>query len=92
MDAFAAGVFSRGDATLFRPLLDSLLRHDEYLVFADFQAYIDAQDQVDRLYRDPEAWTRMSILNTARSGYFSSDRTIREYAQDIWNLKPVTVK
>jgi starch phosphorylase len=92
VDAFAAGVFSRGDATLFRPLLDSLLRHDEYLVFADYQAYIDTQDQVDRVYRDPEAWTRLSILNTARSGYFSSDRTIREYAQDIWNLKPVKVE
>jgi len=92
VDAFAAGVFSRGDATLFRPLLDSLLRHDEYLVFADYQAYIDTQDQVDRVYRDPEAWTRLSVLNTARSGYFSSDRTIREYAQDIWNLKPVKME
>ncbi|MFZ1769261.1 MAG: glycogen/starch/alpha-glucan phosphorylase [Caldilinea sp.] len=91
VDAIASGVFSRGDATLFRPLMDALLRHDEYLVFADFQPYIDSQDQVDLLYRDPEAWTRMSILNTARSGYFSSDRTIREYAHDIWGLKPVKV-
>jgi starch phosphorylase len=91
VDAIASGVFSRGDATLFRPLMDALLRHDEYLVFADFQAYLDSQDQVDHLYRDPEAWTRVSILNTARSGYFSSDRTIREYAHDIWNLKPVKV-
>lgn len=92
IDAIAAGVFSRGDATLFRPLLDSLLRHDEYLVFADFQAYLDAQDHVSQVYRDPETWTRMSILNTARTGFFSSDRTIREYARDIWNLKPVKVE
>lgn len=92
VDAIAAGVFSRGDATLFRPLLDSPLRHDEYLVFADFQAYLDSQDQVDEHYRNLERWTRMSIHNTARSGFFSSDRTISEYAHDIWNLKPVKVE
>jgi starch phosphorylase len=91
VDAIAAGVFSRGDSTLFRPLLDALLRNDEYLVFADFQAYIDSQDQVAQAYRDTEHWTRMSILNSARSGFFSSDRTIREYAQDVWGVKPVKV-
>jgi len=92
VDAIASGVFSRGDASLFRPLLESLLSRDEYLVFADYQAYIDCQERVSQAYLDQEAWTRMSILNTARTGYFSSDRTIREYARDIWKLKPVRVE
>ncbi len=91
VDAIAAGVFSRGDSTLFRPLLDALLHHDEYLVFADYQAYIDCQDRVAQVYRDPDTWTRMAILNTARTGFFSSDRTIREYANDVWGVKPVKV-
>ena len=89
VDAVNAGVFSRGDSSLFRPLMDSLLHHDEYMVFADYQPYIDCQDEVDRVYRDVERWTRMSILNSARTGFFSSDRTIHEYADDIWNIKPV---
>ncbi|MCS6828506.1 MAG: glycogen/starch/alpha-glucan phosphorylase, partial [Caldilinea sp.] len=92
VDAIASGVFSRGDASLFRPLVESLLSRDEYLVFADYQAYIDCQERVSQAYLDQESWTRMSILNTARTGYFSSDRTIREYAQDIWKLKPVKVE
>ena len=91
VDAIAAGVFSRSDPGLFRPLMDALLYHDEYMVFADFQAYLDCQARVEQVYRDSETWTRMSILNTARTGYFSSDRTIREYADDIWNLQPVRV-
>lgn len=92
VDAIASGAFSRGDASLFRPLVESLLSRDEYLVFADYQAYIDCQERVSQAYLDQESWTRMSILNTARTGYFSSDRTIREYAQDIWRLKPVKVE
>ena len=89
VDAINAGVFSRGDSSLFRPLMDSLLHHDEYMLFADYQPYIDCQDEVDRAYRDVDRWTRMSILNTARTGFFSSDRTIREYADEIWHIKPV---
>ena len=92
VDAIASGVFSRGDASLFRPLMDALLHHDEYLVFADFQAYVDCQDRLEQVYRDRDAWTRMSILNSARTGYFSSDRTIREYSRDIWGLRPVKVE
>jgi len=92
VDAIASGAFSRGDTSLFRPLVESLLSRDEYLVFADYQAYIDCQERVSQAYLDQEAWTRMSILNTARTGYFSSDRTIREYARDIWKLKPVRVE
>lgn len=91
VDAIAAGAFSRGDVTLFRPLLDALLHHDEYLVFADFQAYLEGQDRVDRAYRDLEGWTRKSILNTARTGFFSADRTIQEYAEQIWKTQPVRV-
>ncbi|MBK8049133.1 MAG: glycogen/starch/alpha-glucan phosphorylase [Anaerolineales bacterium] len=92
IDAIGSGEFSRGDAGLFRPIVDSLLHHDEYMVLADYQAYVECQDQVAQVYRDVERWTRMSILNTARCGFFSSDRTIREYAHDIWDVKPVVVK
>lgn len=91
IDQIASGYFSKGDATLFQPLVESLKNRDDYLVFADYQAYIDAQKHVSQVYRHPDQWVRQSILNTARSGYFSSDRAIREYAQDIWHLKPVPV-
>jgi len=64
------------------------LNSDPYLLCADFRAYIDCQRRVDAAYRDSEQWTRMSVLNTARMGYFSSDRAIREYATEIWSLKP----
>jgi starch phosphorylase len=91
MDAIAAGVFSRGDTNLFLPLVNSLLQHDPFMVLADFQSYADAQEQVARAYRDPEHWTKMSILTVARMGKFSSDRAIREYCQDIWRVEPVTL-
>jgi glucan phosphorylase len=65
---------------------------DEYLLLADYQAYIDCQEQVSQAYQDRENWTRMSILNAARTGKFSSDRTIGEYAAEIWNVKPVKVE
>jgi starch phosphorylase len=86
------GFFSRGDAGLFGPLLDNLLLHDPYLVLTDFQSYSDCQQQVDRQYADAASWTRMSILNSARSGLFSSDRTIREYCRDIWHVAPVPIR
>jgi starch phosphorylase len=85
------GYFSRGDTELFHPLIDGLLHHDPYLALADFAAYADCQRGVDGAYADREHWTRMSILNAARSGKFSSDRTIREYADGIWKVKPVPV-
>ncbi len=91
LDLIQSGYFSRGDTELFRPLVDSLLYGDPYMLLADYQAYVDCQAQVGQAYRDPEHWTRMSILNVARMGKFSSDRTIREYCADIWRVQPVKI-
>ena len=91
IDLLRSGFFTRGNTTILQPLLDGLMYHDPYLVFADFQAYLDCQDQVDAAFSDVDRWTRMSILNTARSGKFSSDRSIREYCEDIWRVTPVPV-
>jgi starch phosphorylase len=92
LDAVASGRFSPGEPALFRPIVDSLLNGgDPYLVLADFAAYCACQEEVERAYRDPERWTRMAILNVARAGKFSSDRTIREYAEQIWGVTPVKV-
>jgi starch phosphorylase len=90
LDQLSAGVFSGGDAKLFKPLVDSLLDHDPYMLLADYQSYVDCQDRVDTAYRDLQQWTRMSILNVARIGKFSSDRAIREYCEDIWQVQPTT--
>jgi starch phosphorylase len=92
LDLVRSGFFSRGDAELFRPLLDNLTYHDPYLVLADFSAYRQCQQRVSAAYTDVDSWVRMSILNSARSGMFSSDRTIREYARDIWHARPVPVR
>lgn len=92
IDSLGSGHFSRGDRGLFKPLLDSLLNSDPYMLLADYQSYIDCQDRIGRAYRDQDHWTRMSILNTARMGNFSSDRAIREYCEDIWTTKPVKVE
>jgi starch phosphorylase len=86
------GFFSHGDRELFKPLLDSLLGEDKYMLFADYQDYIDCQDRVSDAFKHKTDWTRMSILNTARSGKFSSDRAIREYCQDIWQIDPVQIE
>jgi starch phosphorylase len=89
-DALASGVFSGGDRTLYRPILDALTSGgDPYLVLADFAAYRDCQEEVSRAWGDPDRWTRMAILNVARSGVFSSDRTIRQYADEIWKVRSV---
>jgi glycogen phosphorylase len=92
IDQINSGRFSRGDTNLFKPLTDSLMKYDPYLLFADYQAYVDCQEQVSQTYRDRDRWTRMSILNTARMGKFSSDRAIREYCEKIWNVRPVRVE
>jgi glycogen phosphorylase len=89
VDAVMQGMFSPDDPTRFAPLMQSLIEHDPFLVFADFASYMDVQDEVDRCYRDHEDWARRSILNVARVGRFSSDRSIAEYASNVWGLKAV---
>jgi len=91
LELVARGHFSRGDREMFRPLLDNLLNSDPFLVLADYADYARCQEQVGAAWKDPERWTRMSILNTARSGKFSSDRSIRDYCSEIWNIAPVRI-
>jgi glycogen phosphorylase len=86
IDLIDGGFFSGGDRELFRPLVESLLTRDEYMLLADYQSYLDCQARVSDAYRDRANWTRMSILNSARVGRFSSDRSIRDYCRDIWNV------
>jgi starch phosphorylase len=92
IDLIASGHFSHGDSDLFKPLLDKLLFEDPFLLLADYQLYIDCQEQVSQAYRDQEHWTRMSILNAARTGKFSSDRSIRDYCENIWRASPVKIE
>jgi starch phosphorylase len=92
LDALVSGEFSHGDRTLFEPLVSGLLSGDPYMLLADYQAYIDCQDRVSQAYKDQQAWTRMSILNVARIGKFSSDRSIRDYCADIWKTWPVKIQ
>jgi len=80
------GHFSHGDKEMFEPLINNLLYHDPFCVFADFSDYLDAQDRVSRAWTNRERWNRMSIINTARSGFFSSDRSIRDYCSKIWSI------
>jgi starch phosphorylase len=91
IDELASGRFSRGDQALFKPLLDSLMNEDTYMLLADYQSYIECQDRIDKAYLDTDHWTRMSILNTSRMGKFSSDRAVREYCNEIWHTKAVEV-
>lgn len=86
IDSIANGVFSNGDQGVFRPLVDNLLGLDHFLLLADYAAYIKCQEEVGKLYLKPQAWARQSILNSAGMGKFSSDRTIAEYAKDIWKV------
>jgi starch phosphorylase len=91
IDLINSGLFSRGDPRLFRPLVDVLMQYDPYLLFADYQSYVDCQDRVSETYLDQDKWTKMSLLNTARMGKFSSDRAIREYCSGIWHAEPVKI-
>jgi len=91
LDLIGSGLFSRGDRDLFRPLIDALLYHDDYMLLADYRSYVDCQQRAGEAYRDAEGWSRKSILNVARMGRFSSDRAIREYCDEIWRVRPVPV-
>ena len=93
VDWIGSDYFASGEPGVLKPIRDSLLEGgDPYKALADFQAYCDCQEEVDEAFRDKRRWARMAILNTARVGKFSSDRTISEYADQIWKLKPVKVK
>ena len=92
IDNIAAGYFSYGNQELFRPIVDSLLYHDEYMLLADYYAYVEAQKEASKAYLDQDHWTKMAILNAARTGKFSSDRTIWEYVHEIWDAKPVKIQ
>jgi starch phosphorylase len=90
IDLIDSGFFSDDDRWLFHPLVESLLTYDDYMLLADYQAYVDCQQRVIDAYSDQNNWTRMSILNSARVGRFSSDRSIGEYCRDIWKVRPIT--
>jgi starch phosphorylase len=92
LDLVASGAFSPGEPGLFRPLVDSLSRHDPFLVLRDYRAYVACQERVSAAYLDRDAWTRMSILNVARVGRFSSDRSIREYCERIWDVASTPIQ
>jgi glycogen phosphorylase len=94
IDLIASGHFSQGDTTLFEPLLNKLMHQDPFLLFADYQSYLDCQDQVGLAYRNADSWTHMSILNAIRMGHFSSDRSIQDYCRNIWkvNAFPVSLE
>ena len=92
VDQIQSGYFSGGDRELFGPLAGNLLNHDPFMLLADYQSYVDCQDRVSSAYRDQERWVRMSVLNVARMGKFSSDRSIREYCDNVWNIKPAKGK
>lgn len=91
IDQLTSGFFSPKDPSLFRCIVDDLLNHDQYMLMADYQAYVECQEQVSQAFRDQDNWARMSILNVARMGKFSSDRTIAEYSRDIWKVEPVSI-
>jgi glycogen phosphorylase len=91
IDAIASAAFSEGDRDAAEPVIASLLNRDEYMILADYRSYIDCHDRIGPAWADQDRWSRMSILNTARSGYFSSDRAARDYCRDIWHAEPVPV-
>jgi len=93
IDMIGSGYFSPRNIDLFQPIVDTLLNHgDQYCLLADYASYVACQETVSDLYLDPGAWTQKAIANIANMGKFSSDRTIGEYAKEIWNTKPIKVK
>lgn len=92
IDMLAADYFNKKEPGIFKPIVDSLLNSDYYCLFADYRSYIETQQKVNELYLDLDGWTRKSILNVARIGKFSSDRSVEEYAKYIWKVKPIKLK
>ena len=92
IDVLSSGHFSQGDPDLFRPLINNLLADDPFMVLADFASYVECQMKVGAAFKQEDEWSRKSIYNVARMGKFSSDRSIREYCEDIWKVKPVKVE
>ncbi len=93
LDSIAGGAFSPEARDLYRPVFDWLTRdRDTYMLMADIDAYVEAQERVDALWRDSQAWIRQVILNIARVGHFSSDRAVREYAEEVWHLHPTPIE
>ncbi len=88
LEMIGDGYFSPGEPNRFKPVVNGLLNHDRYFVIADYRPYVECQEDVDRLYHDPDAWAHRAVLNTAFMGHFSSDRTVREYAEKIWDVQP----
>ena len=91
IEMIESGFFSENDNQLFKPITESLMYHDDYMLLADFQSYVDCQERASEAYLDKESWTRKAILNVARSGFFSSDRSMAEYCRDIWKIQPVNI-
>ena len=91
IDMIADGSFSAGQRDLYKPLIDNLLHNDYFMVMADYQSYIDTQAKVNDLYMNKREWIKKSIINSANMGKFSSDRTIHEYAEEIWKVKPLKI-
>ena len=89
IDLIASGAFSGGDRRTFEPIVSNLLTQDRFMALADYAGYMDAQAKVEAYYRDEDAWTRSAILNVARCGYFSSDRSMKDYIREIWHTTPV---
>ena len=92
LDMISLGHFSKGQKGLFWPLVDHLLNHDNYLVLADFRSYIEQQKLVSDAFLNFEHWSSMSVINTANTGKFSSDRTIKQYCDEIWHIDPVPIE
>ena len=91
LELLGSGHFCPGEPERHAPLLRSLLDHDDYLVLADYRSYVQAQQRASDDYCDSDAWSRRTIASVARMGYFSSDRSIRDYCRDIWHVPPVTI-
>ena len=91
LELIASGAFTHGDTEILKPVVDNLIHDDPFLVLADYRSYVDCQDHVSRVWNDRDKWSHMSILNSARSGKFSSDRAIAEYCDDIWKVPPMSV-